>query len=80
MMRRVLAISLALATLLFAAPSDAHKPSDSYLSFTVKDSTVSGQWDIAFRDLEYALGLDANGDGQIRSTTRSPPMRWRGWT
>jgi hypothetical protein len=65
MMRRILAVALALATLLFAAPSHAHKPSDSYLSFIVKDSTVAGQWDIAFRDLEYALGLDANGDGQI---------------
>ena len=43
----------------------AHKPSDSYLAFQVAGNTVSGQWDIALRDLEYAIGLDANGDGEI---------------
>ena len=42
----------------------AHKPSDSYL--TVKaGTTIKGQWDIALRDLEYAIGLDADGDGRI---------------
>ncbi len=43
----------------------AHKPSDSYLNFKVEDNKISGQWDIALRDLEFAVGLDANGDGQI---------------
>ena len=65
MMRRFLTVALTLTTLLVATPSHAHKPSDSYLSFTVKDGAVTGQWDIALRDLEYALGLDADGDGQI---------------
>lgn len=43
----------------------AHKPSDSYLSLQVSDTGVSGQWDIALRDLDFAIGLDANGDGNI---------------
>ena len=43
----------------------AHKPSDSYLTLRAAATGVSGQWDIALRDLEYAIGLDANGDGQI---------------
>jgi hypothetical protein len=43
----------------------AHKPSDSYLSITVLDGAVSGRWDIALRDLDFAIGLDADGDGQI---------------
>ena len=43
----------------------AHKPSDSYLVITVKDSNIKGQWDIALRDLEYAIGLDENADNQI---------------
>ena len=43
----------------------AHKPSDSYLSLYVSGSTVNGQWDIALRDLDFAIGLDANGDGEI---------------
>ena len=43
----------------------AHKPSDSYLILRAAGSSVSGQWDIALRDLEYAIGVDANGDGEI---------------
>lgn len=43
----------------------AHKPSDSYLSLNVGAQETRGQWDIALRDLEYALGLDADGDGAI---------------
>ncbi|MEO8426531.1 MAG: HupE/UreJ family protein [Verrucomicrobiota bacterium] len=43
----------------------AHKPSDSYLSLQVDNTTTIGQWDIALRDLEYAIGLDANNDGAI---------------
>ena len=43
----------------------AHKPSDSYLSLSISGTTVRGQWDIALRDLDYAIGLDGNGDGAI---------------
>lgn len=55
-----------LALVLFAAGlAHAHKPSDSYLSLEADGSTLRGQWDIALRDLEYAIGLDADGDGRI---------------
>ncbi len=62
------------AWLLFAAlwiglsSAQAHKPSDSYLSLQVTDTSVgdiTGRWDIALRDLDYAIGLDADGDGNI---------------
>jgi hypothetical protein len=43
----------------------AHKPSDSYLSLGLEGEELRGQWDIALRDLEFAIGLDANGDGAI---------------
>jgi hypothetical protein len=56
-----LALVLSLSTL----PALAHKPSDSYLTLTVNGTSVTGQWDIALRDLDFALGLDANGDGNI---------------
>jgi HupE / UreJ protein len=51
--------------LVLALPALAHKPSDSYLSLKVEDSKVSGQWDIALRDLDHAIGLDADGNGEI---------------
>jgi hypothetical protein len=48
-----------------AAAAWAHKPSDSYLTISVSDSQVTGQWDIALRDLDFAIGLDADGNGDI---------------
>jgi hypothetical protein len=49
----------------WAVAVDAHKPSDSYLNIRVDGDRVSGRWDIALRDLDWALGLDVNGDGAI---------------
>jgi HupE / UreJ protein len=46
-------------------PANAHKPSDSYLKLAVQGNQIQGQWDIALRDLDYAMGLDDNGDGAI---------------
>jgi hypothetical protein len=63
MMRRWLAALLALG--LCAAPAMAHKPSDSYLTLKVNGKQVDGQWDIALRDLEMAIGLDADGNGEL---------------
>jgi hypothetical protein len=50
---------------LLAGGAWAHKPSDSYLTLAVNGETIDGQWDIALRDLDFALGLDANQDGAI---------------
>lgn len=64
--RRFLAAMLALAaTLLFTLPASAHKASDSYLAVNVKGLNVTGQWDIALRDIDFAIGLDADGSGDI---------------
>lgn len=54
-----------LFVVLFAANAVAHKPSDSYLTLEHDGASVHGQWDIALRDLDGAIGLDANGDGEI---------------
>jgi hypothetical protein len=43
----------------------AHKPSDAYLALSPDGANVAGQWDIALRDLDFAIGLDAAGDGAI---------------
>ncbi len=51
--------------LLISLPVLAHKASDSYLVLDIKGDAVSGQWDIALRDIDFALGLDDDGDGEI---------------
>ena len=55
-----------LALLLFSLPVQAHKPSDSYLIVdATQGSELVVRWDIALRDLNYAISLDANNDGRI---------------
>ena len=61
MIRAVCCLALALC----AGGALAHKPSDSYLSIAVDGDKLRGQWDIALRDLDFAIGLDSNGDGDI---------------
>ncbi|OYY45073.1 MAG: hypothetical protein B7Y56_07820 [Gallionellales bacterium 35-53-114] len=58
-----LLITLLLLTL--AGTAHAHKPSDSYLILKIEGATVQGQWDIALRDLDFAIGLDGDGNGEI---------------
>jgi len=58
------------ATVMSLSPLSAlaHKESDAYLSLrtdTAHDHVMHGQWDIALRDLDYAIGLDENHDGAI---------------
>jgi len=43
----------------------AHLSSDSYLRIDVGDRAITGQWDIALRDLDVAVGIDADGNGDI---------------
>jgi hypothetical protein len=43
----------------------AHKPSDSYLRIHGGQQQLSVQWDIALKDLEFLIGLDADRDGEI---------------
>ena len=45
--------------------ASAHKSSDSYLRLRLDGGHISGQWDIALRDLDYAIGLDTDNDGVI---------------
>jgi len=61
MMRRLVLV----LCMLCASVAQAHKPSDSYLALTVAGSDVTGQWDIALRDLDVAIGLDQDGNGEL---------------
>ncbi|MEY4429529.1 MAG: hypothetical protein RLZZ182_2218, partial [Pseudomonadota bacterium] len=70
----VLAMALVMA-LGWPAPAWAHKPSDSHLLLQTAPEQpqetgeaqvqVRVQWDLALRDLDDELGLDADGDGQL---------------
>lgn len=61
-MLRALLLAVMLCVL---APAWAHKPSDSYLTLNVAGEQVDGQWDIALRDLDFALNLDQDGNGEL---------------
>ncbi len=56
----------AVASLLLAsAAAHAHKPSDAYLTLAVNGSVVEQRLDIALRDLDRDLQLDADDNGAL---------------
>jgi len=58
-------LTTCLLCLLLTAPTRAHKPSDSYLQITGGQDKLTARWDIALKDLQYLLSLDANHNGEI---------------
>ena len=58
----------------------AHKASDSYYRLDVQGAVVTGQLDLALRDIDFALGLDADDDGEITwgelRARREPLVAW----
>lgn len=56
---------VALVLALLACASHAHKASDSYLSIAALNQELRAHWNIAIRDLEFAIGLDTNDDGLV---------------
>ncbi len=61
---RIACLTLALYCLL-CGNVHAHKPSDSYLRLHGGDETLTAEWDIALKDLEFLIGLDADQNGEI---------------
>jgi hypothetical protein len=55
----------ALACLLLSTSAAGHKSSDAYLTLTSNADQVDVRWDVALRDLDNELGLDADDDGQL---------------
>jgi hypothetical protein len=48
--------------------ASAHKESDAYLTLhtdMANAHVLDGQWDIALRDLDFAIGIDSNRDGSV---------------
>ena len=64
-MNRTLSGLLFALVMLVPALAWAHKPSDSYLMLEKTAHGLRGRWDIALRDLEPAVGLDADHDGRV---------------
>jgi hypothetical protein len=48
-----------------AITANAHTQSTAFLTLRVNQGQVDGEWHLALRDLEDAVGLDLNDDGQI---------------
>ena len=66
--RRLLVTLFALVVAMIPLCALAHKESDAYLTLrtdTTDNHVMHGQWDIALRDLDYAIGLDSRHDGAI---------------
>ena len=55
----------AAALILATFSSSAHTFSTSYLTLTNNANKLTGEWHLALRDLEDAVGLDMNDDGVI---------------
>src|SRR5580658_11363681 len=54
-----------MALLLLASVAPAHIASNGFLVARVEGSTISGSIDLAVRDVELAIGVDANRDGKV---------------
>ncbi len=60
-----LAALVFLVVVALAPEAFAHKASDAYLTLAQEGEAVTGRLDVALRDLDNVLDLDADGDGAI---------------
>ena len=59
-------VAIGLATACTAAPALAHKASEAFLELQSQPGTTAVRWDVALRDLDLLLELDADGDGSLQ--------------
>jgi len=62
MTRLLLFVALLIGSL---GSAQAHKASDSFLRIGLDQSAIEVRWDIALRDLDFAIGLDSDASGAI---------------
>jgi len=65
---RSIALMLLMLAIVVPGAALAHKESDAYVTLRTvarHPDELRGQWDIALRDLDFAIGLDSNHDGKI---------------
>lgn len=56
---------LTLSLVFWSLNAQAHKLSDGFLALQVEGKHIAGQWDIALHDLDHAIKLDLDNDGNI---------------
>jgi hypothetical protein len=64
-MRAACRFVLLIAALFLSASAGAHKASDAYLQLDAGERGLALRWDIALRDLDAAIALDADDDGRL---------------
>ena len=68
-MKSALALGLGGLACVIGGVAGAHSASDAYLTLTSEQrggrTVLHGQWDVALRDLDFVIGLDADGDGRL---------------
>jgi hypothetical protein len=64
-MRTACKVVMLIAALLASASAFAHKASDAYLQLDAGSQALALRWDIALRDLDAAITLDADDDGRL---------------
>jgi hypothetical protein len=69
---RILAAAALCVCWFAASPAWAHKPSDAHLRLEADREVLTGRLDVAVRDLDAALGLDSDGNGEITWAELSP--------
>ena len=64
-MRAAFKLLALIAALCVSASAVAHKASDAYLQLDARERGLALRWDIALRDLDAAITLDADDDGRL---------------
>lgn len=73
-------LCLAALALTAAVPALGHKASDAYLDLRGVGESIDVRWDVAIRDIDSLVSLDADADGQVRwsdLSTRLVPVTER---
>lgn len=56
---------LVLLAVLWTTSAQAHRPSDAFLTLDVRGGEISGQWEIALRDLAVLVDLDTDRNREL---------------
>src|SRR5258705_7904275 len=54
-----------LVVLAFPRLSHAHAPSDTFLTYKLSATNLTGRWQVATRDLQHAIGIDKIDSGTV---------------